>query len=97
MSGLKIKKGDRVLVLSGKDKGKEGVVQHAYPSERKVVMEGINTARRHDVVVPSSNGTSDRPCRGTVSVAAVSATIVGAKSMTWTSSEGVDPARATGG
>jgi large subunit ribosomal protein L24 len=47
MSGLKIKTGDRVVVLSGKDKGKEGVVQHAYPNERKVVVEGVNTARRH--------------------------------------------------
>ena len=47
MSGLKIKKGDRVVVLSGKDKGKEGVVQHAYPDEGKVVVEGVNTARRH--------------------------------------------------
>ncbi|MCB0961763.1 MAG: 50S ribosomal protein L24 [Acidimicrobiales bacterium] len=47
MSGLKIKKGDRVVVLSGKDKGKEGVVQHAYPAEGKVVVEGVNTAKRH--------------------------------------------------
>jgi large subunit ribosomal protein L24 len=47
MSGLKIKKGDRVLVLSGKDKGKEGVVQRAMPSEGKVVVEGVNTAKRH--------------------------------------------------
>ena len=47
MAGLKIKKGDRVVVLSGKDKGKEGVVQHAYPNEGTVVVEGVNTARRH--------------------------------------------------
>ena len=47
MSGLKIKKGDRVVVLSGKDKGKEGVVQHAYRTEGKVVVEGVNTAKRH--------------------------------------------------
>ena len=47
MSGLKIKKGDRVIVLSGKDKGKEGVVQRAIPSEGKVVVEGVNTAKRH--------------------------------------------------
>jgi large subunit ribosomal protein L24 len=47
MSGLKIKKGDRVIVLSGKDKGKEGVVQTALPAERKVVVEGVNTAKRH--------------------------------------------------
>ena len=47
MSGLKIKKGDRVVVLSGKDKGKEGVVQRALPEDRKVVVEGVNTAKRH--------------------------------------------------
>ena len=47
MAGLKIKKGDRVVVLSGKDKGKEGVVQRALPDERKVVVEGVNTAKRH--------------------------------------------------
>ena len=47
MSGLKIKKGDRVVVLSGKDKGKEGVVQSARPADGKVVVEGVNTAKRH--------------------------------------------------
>ena len=47
MSGLKIKKGDRVLVLSGKDKGKDGVVERALPSEGKVVVQGVNTAKRH--------------------------------------------------
>jgi large subunit ribosomal protein L24 len=47
MSGLKIKKGDRVVVLSGKDKGKEGVVQQALPTEGKVVVQGVNTAKRH--------------------------------------------------
>ena len=47
MSGLKIKKGDRVVVLTGKDKGKDGVVQKAMPREGKVVVEGVNTARRH--------------------------------------------------
>jgi large subunit ribosomal protein L24 len=47
MAGLKIKKGDRVVVLSGKDKGKEGVVQRAMPTEGKVVVEGVNTAKRH--------------------------------------------------
>ena len=47
MAGLKIKKGDRVIVLSGKDKGKEGVVHQALPAEGKVVVEGVNTAKRH--------------------------------------------------
>ena len=47
MAGLKIKKGDRVVVLSGKDKGKEGVVHEARPRDGKVVVEGVNTAKRH--------------------------------------------------
>ena len=47
MAGLKIKKGDQVVVLSGKDKGKDGVVERALPSEGKVVVQGVNTAKRH--------------------------------------------------
>jgi large subunit ribosomal protein L24 len=44
---LKIVKGDRVRVLSGKDRGKEGVVMRALPSEGKVIVEGVNTAKKH--------------------------------------------------
>ena len=44
---MKIKKGDRVVVLSGKDRGKEGVVMRALPADGKVVVEGVNTARKH--------------------------------------------------
>ena len=47
MAGLKIKKGDRVVVLSGKDKGKEGTVLVALPREGKVIVEGVATAKRH--------------------------------------------------
>jgi large subunit ribosomal protein L24 len=47
MAGMKIKRGDRVRVLSGKDRGKEGVVLRALPSEGKVIVENINTAKRH--------------------------------------------------
>ena len=47
MAGLKIKKGDRVVVLSGKDRGKEGTVLVALPTEGKVVVEGVATAKRH--------------------------------------------------
>ena len=42
MNSLKIKKNDKVVVLSGKDKGKSGKVLGTVPSERKVVVEGIN-------------------------------------------------------
>lgn len=44
---LKVKKGDRVVVLSGKDKGKEGVILESLPSVGKVVVEGINQAKKH--------------------------------------------------
>jgi len=47
MAGLKIRKGDRVVVLSGKDKGRESVVTAALPREGKVIVEGVNTAKRH--------------------------------------------------
>ena len=47
MSGLRIKKGDRVVVLTGKDRGKQGTVLRVLPSEAKVVVDGVNVARRH--------------------------------------------------
>ncbi len=47
MGAMKIKKGDRVVVLSGKDKGREGVVSRALPAEGKVIVDGINVARKH--------------------------------------------------
>jgi large subunit ribosomal protein L24 len=47
MAGLKIKKGDRVQVLSGKDKGAQGTVLRALPKEGKVIVEGVNVAKRH--------------------------------------------------
>lgn len=47
MAGLKIKKGDRVRVLTGKDRGKEGVVMRAFPAEGKVIVDGVNVAKRH--------------------------------------------------
>ena len=47
MSALKIKKGDKVIVLSGKDKGKTGEVTKAFPKEAKVIVSGVNVATRH--------------------------------------------------
>jgi large subunit ribosomal protein L24 len=47
MSGLKIKKGDRVRVLQGKDRGKEGTVSRVLPREGKVIVDGVNVAKRH--------------------------------------------------
>ena len=42
-----VKKGDKVRVISGKDKGKSGVIVRALPKEGKVVIEGIAIAKRH--------------------------------------------------
>ena len=50
----KIKKGDTVIVLSGKDKGKQGKVLGTVPSEAKVVVEGINMVTCH--VKPRKQG-----------------------------------------
>ena len=48
MSAAKIKKGDTVIVLSGKDKGKEGTVTRSLPREGKVVVAGVNLITRHN-------------------------------------------------
>ncbi len=47
MSGLKIKKGDRVRVLTGKDRGHEGQVMRVIPSTGKVIVDGANVAKKH--------------------------------------------------
>jgi large subunit ribosomal protein L24 len=47
MSASKIKKGDRVVVLSGKDKGKHGEVTKAMPKDGKVIVAGVNVITRH--------------------------------------------------
>ncbi len=47
MAGMKIRKGDVVQVLSGKDRGKQGRVLEARPREGRVVVENLNVAKRH--------------------------------------------------
>ena len=47
MAAAKIRKGDRVVILSGKDKGKTGEVTKSMPKDGKVVVSGINVAVRH--------------------------------------------------
>jgi large subunit ribosomal protein L24 len=44
---LKIKKGDRVVVLAGRDKGKRGEVLQVIPSENRALVQGVNIVRRH--------------------------------------------------
>ena len=47
MAAAKIRKGDTVVVLSGKDKGKTGEVIRSMPKDSKVVVSGVNVAARH--------------------------------------------------
>ena len=47
MNKMSIKKGDTVVVLSGKDKGKQGKVLTVMPADRKVIVEGVNVVSRH--------------------------------------------------
>jgi large subunit ribosomal protein L24 len=47
MAAAKIKKGDKVVVLSGKDKGRTGTVSQVLPKEGKLVVEGVNVSVRH--------------------------------------------------
>lgn len=47
MAGMKIRKGDRVRVLTGKDRGREGEVTFAYPEKGRVIVDGLNVAKRH--------------------------------------------------
>jgi large subunit ribosomal protein L24 len=44
---MRIRKGDTVRVLAGKDRGKEGEVIRALPAEGKVIVQGVNVAKRH--------------------------------------------------
>lgn len=47
MAGMRIHKGDRVRVLTGKDRGKEGEVSRALPKSQKVIVDGVNVAKKH--------------------------------------------------
>lgn len=47
MNKVHVKSGDKVIILSGRDKGKEGKVLEVSPSENKVIVEGCNVATKH--------------------------------------------------
>jgi len=52
----KIKKGDKVVILTGKDKGKTGDVLQVIPAENRVVVSGINVAKRHTKAQGATEG-----------------------------------------
>ncbi len=53
---MKIKKGDKVVVISGKDKGATGEVLKVIPSERRVIVQGVNMVKRHQRPTQMSAG-----------------------------------------
>ena len=56
MAKLKIKKGDKVVVLTGRDKGRKGEVIKTLPAESRVIVQGINVVKRHTRPSQMSNG-----------------------------------------
>ncbi len=44
---MHVKKGDKVKVITGKDKGKEGVILRVFPKENRVIVEGVNLVKKH--------------------------------------------------
>ena len=56
MSAAKIKKGDQVVVLAGRDKGKKGEVYQVMPRESRALVRGVNMVRRHQRQSPSQEG-----------------------------------------
>ncbi len=58
MAGLFVKKGDTVLVVAGKDKGRQGRVISASPDTQRVLVEGANRITKHTKVTQSQRGSS---------------------------------------
>ena len=52
----KLKKGDKIIVLTGKDKGKKGEITRVMPTENKAIVEGVNMAIRHTKQSQTSQG-----------------------------------------
>lgn len=53
---LKIRKGDKVVVRTGRDKGKVGEVLRVYPEENRALVQGVNVVRRHQKQTPGQEG-----------------------------------------
>jgi large subunit ribosomal protein L24 len=54
--GMKVKKGDTVVVIAGKDKGAKGKVIQAYPTRDRVLVEGVNRIKKHTRVSQTQRG-----------------------------------------
>ncbi|GAB4008428.1 hypothetical protein GCM10029992_64760 [Glycomyces albus] len=53
---MKVKKGDRVRVIAGKDKGAEGLVLESYPTRDRVLVEGVNRITKHTKAGQTARG-----------------------------------------
>jgi large subunit ribosomal protein L24 len=53
---MKVKKGDTVIVVAGKDKGAKGKVIAAYPKEQRVIVEGVNRIKKHTRISANQRG-----------------------------------------
>ena len=53
---MKIKKGDTVVVIAGKDKGAKGKVIQAYPETQRVLVEGVNRIKKHTKITSTTRG-----------------------------------------
>ena len=53
---MKVKKGDTVLVIAGKDKGAKGKVIQAYPDRDRVLVEGVNRIKKHTAISTNQRG-----------------------------------------
>jgi large subunit ribosomal protein L24 len=53
---MKVKKGDTVLVIAGKDKGAKGKVIQAYPERQRVLVEGVNRIKKHTRITQTQRG-----------------------------------------
>jgi large subunit ribosomal protein L24 len=53
---MKVKKGDTVLVIAGKDKGAKGKVIQAYPDTQRVLVEGVNRIKKHTRITQNQRG-----------------------------------------
>ena len=53
---MKVKKGDTVVVIAGKDKGARGKVIQAYPAENRVLVEGVNRMKKHEKIRTTQRG-----------------------------------------
>jgi large subunit ribosomal protein L24 len=60
---MKLRQGDKVKVVAGKDRGKESRIERVFPKSNKILVEGVNTAKKHqktDPNQPNSGGIVDR-------------------------------------